>query len=90
MAISRHDLEQWLAGVPDDTTLIAIDDGGLCLLAQGTSAYLEVGGTYNEDEEEEDEDVLCGGCGNWIAPDESSIEFDGEEYHVDCSPEDDA
>lgn len=40
-----------------------------------------------EDDEDDEVAVFCGGCGESIEPDESSIEFDGQEYHADkCDP----
>jgi hypothetical protein len=66
MAMTKHDLLLWLADVKDDTTLIAVDDGGLTLVAQGTDAYLEVGGIYQEPDDETGinaGDCECQDCG---------------------------
>lgn len=45
MAISKQELLNWVSSIPDENA-IAIDDGGLALIAVGNEdIYLEVGGT---------------------------------------------
>ena len=57
--ISKKEPQDWLDTVEDDG-FVAIDDGGLQLVEldadrEETGAYLEVGGTPEEDDEDEEE-----------------------------------
>jgi hypothetical protein len=59
MAINKLELVQWLKTL-HDTDLIAVDDGGLTLVAldsggMDSGAYLEIGGMPDEQDEDENE-----------------------------------
>lgn len=49
--MQKEIISNWLWGLPQGTD-VYIDDGGLCLMAVGSNAYLEVGG-HTPDEPED-------------------------------------
>ena len=51
MAVATKELIKWLQSIPDKK--VHIDEGGLMLCGEKSTAYYEVGGDPREDEEDE-------------------------------------
>jgi len=54
MAMSGKEVKEWVAGLNDDD-MVAVDDGGLCLVVKDTGSYCEIGGIPLDPNDEEEE-----------------------------------